>query len=83
VHFHVPVFADPGSGLSTTRRETERLLAAIVDRAQGRDEVPHLEVETYTFDVIPPEERRALGAETLDGALARELQWVLGKLGAS
>jgi hypothetical protein len=39
---------------------------------------PHLEVETYTFEVLPEELRRADVAE----AVARELDWVNHRLGA-
>jgi hypothetical protein len=37
---------------------------------------PHLEVETYTWDVLPPELRQSGRAE----AIAREMNWVLGEL---
>ena len=38
----------------------------------------HLEVETYTWDVLPERDR----AVPLAGAIARELQWVLQRLAA-
>ena len=37
---------------------------------------PHLEVETYTWDVLPPE----LRAIPVEEAIARELQWVEARL---
>lgn len=64
VHFHVPVDARRLGVLHTTRGELERALAAI-----GRlDYAPHLEVETYTWPVLP-------GRESVDlvEGLAREL----------
>lgn len=70
-HFHVPVFAAPRGGLTTTRHETEALLAAV-----RRSGVPTtLEVETYTFDVLPSAERAEMGATTLPQLIERELQW--------
>ena len=76
VHFHVPVFAAPGGGLSTTRAELERLLAAVL-AAELTDQ---FEVETYTFGVVPDAEREALGAASLAGAIARELEWTRAAL---
>ena len=72
VHFHVPVFADlDADGLSTTAHELPPFLArAVATQACG-----HFEVETYTFDVIPEDERRALGADDLASLLVAELRW--------
>lgn len=75
-HFHVPVFAAPRGGLTTTRRETEALLAAVV-RAGVRTT---LEVETYTFDVLPDDERVDLGATRLADLIERELRWTAAAL---
>jgi ABC-type amino acid transport substrate-binding protein len=36
----------------------------------------HLEVETYTWDVLPP----ALRSENVDDAIAREMTWTLERL---
>lgn len=38
----------------------------------------HLEVETYTWDVLPPEFR----AGGMDDAIAREIAWVRDRLAA-
>jgi hypothetical protein len=35
-----------------------------------------LEVETYTWDVLPPEQRTG----SVDASIARELSWVLERL---
>ena len=43
-------------------------------------EVPHLEIETYSFAMIPAERRAALGATSLLDALQREVEWVLERL---
>jgi sugar phosphate isomerase/epimerase len=48
-HFHVPVDAERLGPLATTRAELRATLAAV-----GRlSYAPHLEVETYTWDVMP------------------------------
>lgn len=64
VHFHVPVDAERLGPLSTTRAELVRALAAIGQLPYR----PHLEVETYTWPVLP-------GVTTGDvtAGLAREL----------
>ena len=64
IHYHVPVDAECIGPLGTTRGELVRALTAI-----GKlDYAPHLEVETYTWPVLP-------GADPVDLAagIAREL----------
>jgi sugar phosphate isomerase/epimerase len=81
VHFHVPLFArelEADGALRTTQPE----LAALLARPELR-EVEHLEVETYSFAMIPPERRAALGVPTLLDALEREMNWVLDQLGTA
>lgn len=63
-HFHVPVDAERIGILRTTRPELRRALAAIA----RLDYAPHLEVETYTWPVMPGSSPMSL----VDG-LAREL----------
>jgi len=74
VHFHVPVFLDTLDGFSSTQAE----LAAALDFLKNEPLAPHLEVETYTWDVLPARHR----ATSVDAAIARELQWTLERLGA-
>ena len=64
VHFHVPVDADALGPLGTTRPQLKTAVAAVA----RLDYAPHLEVETYTWAVLP-------GAEKPDlvTGLAREL----------
>jgi sugar phosphate isomerase/epimerase len=72
VHFHVPVFRAELGPLRGTQAYLRELLARV--RAEAVS--PHLEVETYTWDVLPEEHRR-------DGVLAdigRELRWVRDEL---
>lgn len=49
VHFHVPVDAEQLGPLGTTRGELKTALAVIPELNYA----PHLEVETYTWEVLP------------------------------
>ena len=72
VHCHVPIVHGDLGAFATTQGFLAELLAI-----QRRDPIsPHLEVETYTWDVLPPELRDAPIAD----AIARELAWVLERL---
>jgi sugar phosphate isomerase/epimerase len=64
VHFHVPVDAERLGPLGTTRPELERALTAI----QRLTYQPHLEVETYTWPVLP-----GVTAGDVSAGIAREL----------
>jgi len=72
VHFHVPVFLEALEGFASTQAFVREALA--LHRARGRS--PHLEVETYTWSVLPERHRRA----PVEEAIARELEWVRGVL---
>ena len=74
VHFHVPVFREHLGPFENT----QAFLAPLLARLGREDLCRHLEVETYTWDVLPPEYRR----DPVDDAIARELAWTLAKLGA-
>lgn len=80
VHFHVPLFAerlDDEGLLTTTRPDLERL----IDLVQRTGATDQLEIETYSFGVLPMERREALGAVTLLDCLEQEFAWVLQQLG--
>ena len=64
VHFHVPVDADTLGPLSTTRPQLKQAIAAVA----GLHYAPHLEVETYTWQVLPGQEK-----PDLVNGLTREL----------
>lgn len=49
VHFHVPIFAETIGNLTTTRPD----LQAALTRIARLPYAPHLEVETYTWPVMP------------------------------
>jgi sugar phosphate isomerase/epimerase len=74
VHFHVPVFHDDLGAFRSTRG----FIVEMLRRQRARPVSRHLEVETYTWDVLPP----ALRATSVDEAIARELAWVQGELRA-
>ena len=67
VHFHVPLFFE-GLGELTS---TARMLTGAFASALRGGATEHLEIETYTFDVLPPELR---GGDLAD-AVAREYAW--------
>jgi sugar phosphate isomerase/epimerase len=72
VHFHVPVFAERLGSLGSTQPFLRELLGIAAQRCIST----HLEVETYTWDVLPPEHR----AMDVNRAIVRELEWTLGRL---
>ena len=76
VHFHVPIFlAELTLGLRRFHT-TQDFLSEILAHHANDAISPHLEVETYTWDVLPGELRDAPIAE----AIARELKWVIRRL---
>ena len=72
IHFHVPVDAERIGPLETTRSDLKIALAAVTKLAYA----PHLEVETYTWNVLP-------GADKPDlvTGLAKELSATRALLG--
>jgi sugar phosphate isomerase/epimerase len=72
VHFHVPVFLEKMEHFGTT----QAFLAQILALHRARPISRHLEVETYTWDVLPAAYRTA----ELSAAIARELEWVKAQL---
>ena len=72
IHFHVPVFLSEMEHFSTTQEFLREVLALHRERPISE----HLEVETYTWDVLP-ERYRGIPVST---AIARELNWVRQQL---
>jgi sugar phosphate isomerase/epimerase len=77
VHFHIPVHVEPEAPLRSTRDELVRALDALVGGETPRTD--HLEVETYTWSVLPPGQRPDDEAGLIEG-LAGELAWVRDRL---
>ena len=74
VHFHVPIFLAELKDFSTTQGFLREILALHRDRPISQ----HLEVETYTWDVLPARYRQV----DVAAAIARELNWASEQLEA-
>lgn len=72
IHFHVPIFLGDLEHFTTTQDFLREILALHREQPISR----HLEVETYTWDVLP-ERYRGTPVST---AIARELNWVRQQL---
>lgn len=72
VHFHVPLYRDALGAFSNTQAYLSDLLA-LQRRAAFTSQI---EVETYTWDVLPEAQRSA----GLVPSIARELEWVEERL---
>ncbi len=72
VHFHVPLYREQLGPFTNTQAFLARVLARQREHAVSAE----LEVETYTWDVLPPEQRQG----GVDASIARELAWVLERL---
>jgi sugar phosphate isomerase/epimerase len=77
VHFHVPLHRPPAAPLTATTGHLRHTLDALL----GGDAplTDHLEVETYTWSVLPPGQRPGNDAELAAG-LAGELRWAADAL---
>jgi hypothetical protein len=63
VHFHVPVNAEHLGPLRTTRDELRQALATVAELGYA----PHLEVETYTWEVLPEGSLARASGRLVDG----------------
>ena len=70
-HFHVPLYADSYGLLHSTNDAIREALHLWQERPFTR----HLEVETYTWDVLPDHQRL-----DLTDSICRELEWVRAQL---
>lgn len=73
-HFHVPVFLDDLGPFRTTRFALEQAL----DRHRAQPQSSHLEIETYTWDVLPEH----LKSGDITDYVVRELEFVRDRLTA-
>jgi hypothetical protein len=76
IHFHVPVFLERFAAEPGQLESTQPFLAELLERQKRAPFAPHLEVETYTWDVLPEAHRTS----DVASAVARELRWVLERL---
>ena len=72
VYFHVPIFLKNVGAFESTRDFLEEILS--LHRQQPISS--HLEVETYTWDVLPDR----LRSERMEEAILRELRWTADRL---
>jgi hypothetical protein len=73
VHFHIPIHAQPGGGFDSTR---DHLIGAMDWLAKNPTKCQHIEMETYTWEVLPQEMR---SGDVVD-QLVREYEWTLGEM---
>ncbi|WP_162051899.1 metabolite traffic protein EboE [Pontibacter pamirensis] len=71
MHFHVPLFTQEYSGLQSTQEDIVEVLKLI----QQKQLTTHLEVETYTWEVLPEDLKKDLSE-----SIQRELEWVLATI---
>jgi hypothetical protein len=71
-HFHVPVFLDDLGEFGTTRSDIEQALAVHAETPLS----DHLEIETYTWDVLPAR----LKTGDITEYVTRELEWTRERL---
>jgi hypothetical protein len=73
IHFHIPLHAPPGSDLGDTRDHVEGTLDYL---AKNPTACRHLEMETYTWEVLPDNLR---SGDVVD-QIIREYDWTLAEL---
>jgi hypothetical protein len=69
IHFHVPIFIRDYQLFQSTQDDIVTVLDLLGDGSY------HLEIETYTWEVLPPEMKLDLPA-----SIQREYEWVMGKM---
>ncbi len=72
IHFHVPVFLDNYGTFSSTQSD---ILTVLQELTENPSITQHLEVETYTWEVLPEETKLSLGE-----SISRELAWVISNI---
>jgi hypothetical protein len=70
IHYHVPLFVQDYGALSSTQAEVRQALSLLLP-----ERVRHLEIETYTWGVLPGE----MKLELVD-SIEREYRWVLSQV---
>lgn len=67
-HFHIPIFISDYQFLQSTQDD----IVTVLNLVQKNHACQHLEIETYTWDVLPPEMKMDLLT-----SIQREYEWVL------
>ncbi len=73
-HFHVPIFIRDYQMLHSTQDD----IVTVLDLLRTNHACRYLEIETYTWDVLPPEMKLDLLA-----SIRQEYEWVLAKITAT
>lgn len=73
IHYHIPLHAAAAPPFDNT---TDHLLAVLDVLAQAPQLCPHLEMETYTWEVLPPE----LKEQSTVDQISAEYAWTLGQM---
>jgi len=68
IHFHVPLFVEQCGKFGSTQGQ----IRTAMDLLKRNQFTRHLEIETYTWDVLPP----SLKQDLLE-SIVREYQWVI------
>jgi hypothetical protein len=71
IHFHVPLFTQGFGNLESTQKHIVDILRLL----KYKNFTEHLEIETYTWDVLP----ESLKLDLTD-SVEREYRWVLGQI---
>lgn len=71
IHFHVPIFIRDYQLFQSTQDD----ITTVLELLQENHACDHLEIETYTWEVLPKEMKLDLPA-----SLQREYEWVLSKM---
>jgi hypothetical protein len=74
VHFHLPLHAAPGAPFGDTR---DHLLGALDWMKAHPEACQHVEMETYTWEVLPPAMRLSI-----EDQLVNEYEWTLSEMRA-
>lgn len=72
VHYHVPLYAEGGSGWVGSSHELSDHFFALIREGVTQ----HVEIETYTFNLVPAEWRET----DVDESIAKEILWALSRL---
>lgn len=71
-HFHIPLSVERFGSLGSTRAELDAPFFALLRAGAA----PHVELETYTFQVLPEELRR----QGVEASLEAEFRWIFSRL---
>ncbi|MEM9925922.1 MAG: metabolite traffic protein EboE [Cyanobacteria bacterium P01_D01_bin.50] len=73
-HFHAPLFINDYQILQSTQDD----IVTVFELLRNNEICNHLEIETYTWEVLPPQMKLDMSA-----SIQREYEWVLWKLQAT